>query len=576
MSHRTACVLKRIGGAIVLGMTPIWAHAQTVHYPPPVRARHAMVVTAEREATRVGLAVLRAGGNAVDAAVAVGYVLAVTYPCCGNLGGGGFMIYRPAHGPARFLDFREVAPRAATPHLFLNRQGKPVPGLSLYSWKAIGVPGTVAGLEMARRLWGTWPRARLLAPAIRLARHGFVLSANDAHMLREDERHLAQDPHAVRVFFAHGRPLPVGARVREPTLAHTLEAIARGGAKAFYDGPIARAIVASSRRHGGILTRADFRDYRPVVTRPLRCRYQGYDIITIPPPGGGATLCEMLNILSGYPLARDGFHTALSVHFIAEAMRWAYADRNTYLGDPAFVHMPLHRLLSKTYARSIRLRIRRRRATPSSRIHPGIAFSPEGHDTTQYSIVDRHGDAVSVTYTLNTFFGTGFMAAHTGFFLNNEMDDFTTAPGHPNAYGLVQGPVNDIEPGKRPLSSMTPTLVTHQGHLEIVTGSPGGSTITTTVLQVILNRVDYHLGASAAVDAPRFHMQWEPDVIYYEPGAFTPHTMAILRHWGYHFRAGSPWGSRTFGDAESVFVSPTRWLEGVNDWRYPGGLALGD
>jgi len=535
------------GLTVLIGVVPLTVFAQAVHYPPPVRARHAMVVTAERQATRAGLAVLQSGGNAIDAAVAVGYALAVTDPCCGNLGGGGFMIYRPAHGRARFLDFREVAPRAATPDLYLNRQGEPILGLSLYSWKATGVPGTVAGLETARRLWGTWSRGRLLAPAIRLARRGFVLSSGDARLLAGDTRRLAQDPHAIRVFFAHGRPLAAGALLRQPALAKTLERIARGGARAFYDGSIARAIVAASRRHGGILSLADFRDYRPVVTRPLRCRYHGVEVVTAPPPGGGATLCEMLDILSGYPLGRYGFHSASSVHFITEAMRWAYADRNTFLGDPAFVRMPLHKLLSERYAQSIRQRIRRHRATPSAEVHAGISVDHEGHDTTQYSIVDRLGNAVSVTYTLNTFFGTGFMAPHTGFFLNNEMDDFTTAPGHPNAYGLVQGPVNAIAPGKRPLSSMTPTIVTRKGRLFIVTGSPGGSTITTTVLQVILNLVNYHLGASAAVDAPRFHMQWQPDMIYYEPGAFSKRTMDLLRHWGYRFQAGSPWGSRTVG-----------------------------
>ncbi len=569
--------MMRLAGISIL-VCGFWgsAIAGAAPYPPPVVARHAMVVTAEREATRVGIAVLREGGNAVDAAVAVGYALAVTDPCCGNLGGGGFMIYRPARGRARFLDFREVAPQAATPDLYLNAKGQLIPGLSLYSWKAIGVPGTVAGLERARRLWGTWSRARLLAPAIRLARHGYVLTPGDVRFFEDDARRLARDPHAVRIFFSHGRPLQAGMRLRQPTLANTLERIARGGVRAFYDGPIARAIVEASHRHGGILTLADFRDYRPVVTRPLRCRYRGVEIITAPPPGGGATLCEMLNILRGYPLGRDGFHSALSVHFITEAMRFAYADRNTFLGDPDFVDMPLRRLLSRAYARAIRRRIAPHRATPSSALHPGVFASPEGHDTTQYSIVDRFGNAVSVTYTLNTFFGTGFMAPHTGFFLNNEMDDFTTAPDHPNAYGLVQGVVNAIAPGKRPLSSMTPTIATRGGHLFLVTGSPGGSTITTTVLQVILNLVNYHLGAAAAVDAPRFHMQWEPDLIYYEPGAFSGHTMTLLRHWGYHFRAGSPWGSRDWGDAETVFVPSKGRLEGVNDIRNPAGLAEGD
>jgi gamma-glutamyltranspeptidase/glutathione hydrolase len=534
-----------------------------------------MVVTASRYATRVGIRILRAGGNAVDAAVAVGYALAVTDPCCGNVGGGGFMIYRPAHGQAWFLDFREVAPRAATPNLYLNARGEPVPGASLWSWKAIGVPGTVAGLEEARRLWGTWSAARLVAPAIRLARRGFRLTRGEHRELVGDARRLRADPSAMRIFFRNGRPRPAGSLIRQPALAVTLSRIAQGGARAFYRGPPARAVVAASRREGGILSLTDFADYRPALSRPLTCHFAGDRVITAPPPGGGATLCEMLQILSGYPLARDGFHRARSVHFIAEAMRWAYADRNRFLGDPAFVKMPLRRLLSARYAQRIRNRIAPEKATPSSAVRPGIRMVREGHETTQFSIVDRAGNAVSVTYTLNTFFGTGLMAPGTGFFLNNEMDDFTTAVGHPNAYGLVQGRINAIAPGKRPLSSMTPTIVTHAHRVEIVTGSPGGSTITTTVLQILLNRLVYHLGAAASVDAPRFHMQWLPDVLYYEPGALNPKTRRRLAEWGYHLKQGPPWGGRRWGDAESVFRSRTGLWEGVNDNRHPSGLALG-
>lgn len=552
------------------------ALSTTIGYPAPVRARSGMVVTASRYATQVGIQVLREGGNAVDAAVAVGYALAVTDPCCGNLGGGGFLVYRPAHGQPWFLDFREVAPRAATPSLYLNAQGEPVPGESLWSWKAIGVPGTVAGLEEARRLWGSWSTARLLAPAIRLARRGFRLSPGQYRELVDDARRLRADPSAMRVFFRKGQPRPAGSRIRQPALAATLTRIARGGARSFYQGEPAHAVVAASRKNGGILSLADFADYRPVVTRPLTCRFAGNRVITAPPPGGGATLCEMLNILSGYPLGRDGFHRARSVHWIAEAMRWAYADRNRFLGDPAFVRMPLRRLLSPRYAERIRDRIAPKRATPSSEVRPGIRMIREGHDTTQYSIVDRAGNAVSVTYTLNTFFGTGLMAPGTGFFLNNEMDDFTTALGHPNEYGLVQGRINAIAPGKRPLSSMTPTIVTQGHRVEIVTGSPGGSTITTTVLQILLNRLIYHLGASASVDAPRIHMQWLPDVLYYEPGALSARTRRRLARWGYHLKRGAPWGSLHWGDAESIFRSPLGLWEGVNDSRHPAGRAAGD
>ena len=501
----------------------------------PVAAEHGMVVTAQHLATQVGVNVLKAGGNAVDAAVAVGYTLAVVYPAAGNLGGGGFMTIQLADGRKIFLDFREKAPLAATADMYLDKDGNVIPGASTHGYLAVGVPGTVAGLEKARAEYGTLPRARLLAPAIHYAQRGFVLDRGDVEMLRTATDAFKKDPASAAIFLNHGQPFRAGQKLVQHDLARTLRRIGKYGAAGFYRGPVAAAIVAGMKSGGGIITQADLDQYATRELKPVECSYRGYGIVSAPPPSsGGVTLCEMLNILEGYPLEKLGYRSAQAMQYQIEAMRHAYVDRNSYLGDPDFVHNPLQRLLSKNYAAKIRAAINPRRAGISMEIRPGVA-PHEGTNTTHYSIIDRWGNAVSVTYTLNNWFGAKVTAAHTGVLLNDEMDDFTDKVGVPNQFGLVQGEANAIAPGKRPLSSMTPTIVTKDGKPLLVLGTPGGSRIITVVLLTILNVVDYGMDIQQAVDAPRFHQQWLPDYTNLEPGAISPEVRATLENWGQKF-----------------------------------------
>jgi gamma-glutamyltranspeptidase/glutathione hydrolase len=538
----------------------------------PVVARHAMVVTAQHLATRVGLQILRQGGNAIDAAVAVGYALAVVHPCCGNIGGGGFMMIHLADGHTVFLDFREKAPLKATPTLYQNAAGQVVPGLSTKSYLAVGVPGTVLGLDTALRKYGTLSRAQVMAPAIRLAREGYVLEQGDVNILDTRAKDFARHKNVAAIFLNHGKPYVAGERLRQPQLARTLELIAREGSRAYYRGPIARAIVAASRAHGGILSMRDFADYTVQWAKPVECRYRGYTIMSDPPPSsGGVTICEILQIIKPYPLSKWGYGSVQSLHYLIEAERRAFADRNTYLGDPAFVHNPIEQLLSADHAAKLRASIRADAATPSTQIK-GSLGSYEGTDTTDYSIVDRHGNAVGVTYTINYLFGLGQIAGDTGFFLNNEMDDFTSKPGVPNSFGLVQGKANQIEPGKRPLSSMAPTIVLRGKRVFMVTGSPGGSTIISTTLESFLNVVDFGMNVQQAVNAPRVHEQWYPDVVFVEPGLISPSVARRLQAMGYRFKVVKSWGAD-----EAIVVNPrTHLLEGANDRRRPAGLAAGD
>ncbi|MBV9057000.1 MAG: gamma-glutamyltransferase family protein [Candidatus Eremiobacteraeota bacterium] len=518
-----------------------------------VTAPHAMVATAQHLATQAGIDVLRAGGNAVDAAVAVGYALAVVDPCCGNIGGGGFMLVRLHDGRERFIDFRERAPLRATRTMYLDARGNVRKDASTKGWLSIAVPGTVAGLERARAEFGTLSRGRLMAPAIALARDGFLYTAADVP--------------------AFGNFPRAGDRWRQPQLAATLALIARDGSEAFYRGPIARGIVAASDAHGGILTLQDFSDYRVEESAPLHCRFHGYDIASAPPPSsGGATLCEILNVIAPYPLRQWGWHDERAIHVVTEAERFAYADRNAYLGDPDFVRNPVAALLAPAYAAEIRRRIEAKPVTPSAEVSPGLgAPSNEGAETTDYSIVDRWGNAVAVTYTINDAYGAGVIAGDTGFFLNDEMDDFTSKPGVPNLYGLVQGARNAIAPQKRPLSSMAPTIVTRNGALRMVTGSPGGSRIITIVLETMLDALIYGMTAQAAVDAPRTHMQWLPDALEYEPHALSANALQRLRAIGYTLQMRETWGS-----AQAIVVDPvTGSLQGGSDRRTPAGAALG-
>jgi gamma-glutamyltranspeptidase / glutathione hydrolase len=557
------------------------AHAAA---PAALESAGGMVVTAQHLASDVGAAVLRQGGNAVDAAVAVGYALAVTHPCCGNLGGGGFMTIHLADGRNTFINFREKAPLAARADMFLDAQGNPVTAKSLRGYLAAGVPGTVLGLETARREYGTLPRPILMAPSIRLAQDGFILTRGDVDELDVGTAEFRAQPNVAAVFLRQGAPFQPGERLVQKNLAATLRSISDGGAQAFYQGAIADAVVAASRANGGLLTQKDFAAYGVTESAPISCRYRGYTILSAPPPSsGGVVVCEMLQVLEAYPLKALGFHSGDSVHLMTEAMRYAYRDRNTYLGDPAFVENPVARLLSMHHAETIRARIQPHRATPSSALGDDSA-ADEKATTTHYSVVDRWRNAVSVTYTINDDFGAKVIAGDTGFLLNSEMDDFTAKPGTANLFGLVQGNANAIAPGKRPLSSMTPTIVLSDGKPVLVVGTPGGSRIITTVLEIIVNVIDHGMTLQEAVDAPRMHHQWLPDTLAGEPFAFSADTVKSLTEMGYHVVPLEPWG--TGNAAEAIGIAPADAtqakalgfprpgiLYGASDSRAPAGSA---
>jgi gamma-glutamyltranspeptidase/glutathione hydrolase len=528
-----------------------------------VKAEHGMVVSAQRYASEVGVRILAQGGNAIDAAVAVGYALAVVDPCCGNIGGGGFMTIHLKDGRDTFINFRETAPGAATAAMYLDAAGKPIDELSRRGYRAAGVPGSVMGLERAATEYGRLARAALLAPAIALARDGFVLGRADADLL--DSKRLGIDPVAAKIFQRDGSRFEAGDRLVQTDLAATLEAIAERGPDAFYRGPIAAAVATASAANGGILTAEDLAEYRVTEGPPLACSYRGHRILSAPPPSsGGTTICEILNILEGYDLKALGFRSAQSVYLLVEAMRHAYRDRNTHLGDPAFVHNPLDRLLSKDYAAGIRTAIDAHKA-----MAPAALPAREKAETTHYSVVDGEGNAVAVTYTINGSFGAAVIAPGTGFFLNNEMDDFTIKPGMPNLYGLVQGEANAIMPGKRPLSSMSPTLVEKDGRIFLVLGSPGGSRIITTVLETILNIVDYGMSPQEAVEAPRLHHQSLPDEVAYERAGLMPDAITTLTEMGYKLVEHRPWGA-----VELIAIADGRF-HGVSDPRRPAGAAVG-
>ncbi|KQT54287.1 gamma-glutamyltranspeptidase [Aureimonas sp. Leaf454] len=550
--------------------------------PAPVEAQHGMVVTAQHLASQVGVDVLKSGGNAVDAAVAVGYALAVVYPTAGNLGGGGFMTIRLQDGTTTFLDFRERAPLASTKTMYLDKDGKPLAGASTEGYLAVGVPGSVAGFELARERYGTKTRQDLLAPAIRLAKDGFALEAGDIASFAEGNEMLAKDDAAAAVFLANGKPLPLGATLRQADLASSLTAIADLGTDAFYKGAIADRIVAASQSNGGILAKADFEAYRVRELEPVTCSYRGFEIASSPPPSsGGVIICEILNILEGYPLSYLGYGSAETTRLMVEAMRHAFVDRNASLGDPDFVDNPLETLLDKDYARDIRARIDPYRAGVSQSLMPkGFGESTE---TTHYSIIDDAGNAVAVTYTLNGSFGAGVMAPGTGILLNNEMDDFTIKPGVPNLYGLVQGEANAIEPKKSPLSSMSPTIVSRDGKPFMVIGSPGGSRIITITLEAILNVVDHGMNLQEAIDAPRIHHQWLPDKVYMEPNALSPDTRRLLAGMGYDVAVDPDW--TIWGEAAGILVGGASLAQseagtgarytGAIDSRATAGKALG-
>jgi gamma-glutamyltranspeptidase/glutathione hydrolase len=562
---------------------PVWivffaAGAQAASVAP-VAAPNGMVVTAQQHATRIGVEVLKNGGNAIDAAVAVGYALAVVYPAAGNLGGGGFMTVQFADGRRTFVDFRETAPLAATANMYLDAQGNVVPGLSTRGYLAVGVPGTVSGFEFVREKYGTLSRERLVAPAIRLAEKGFVLDQGDVDILGEGTADFRKDVPTAAIFLNRGEPLKPGAVLIQKDLARTLRNISRRGVDGFYQGETAAALVAASRTGGGILTQQDLDGYKTRELRPLECDYRGLRIISAPPPSsGGIVLCEILHVLEGYPLGEYGFGSARAVHLEIEAMRHAYVDRNHLLGDPSFIQNPVAQLLDRKYAESIRLRIDPQRAGDSQKLRPGIE-TREGKHTTHYSIADRHGNAVAVTYTLNDWFGARVTAAGTGVLLNNEMDDFTSKPGVPNLYGLVQDEANKIEPGKRPLSSMTPTIVLRDGKPWMILGTPGGSRIITAVLLTMLNVVDYGMDIQEAVDAPRVHQQWLPEETFVEARALSPDTRAILVGMGHKLTIPQPENhvAAILIGAPALNAAPVgvNKFYGAIDPRRNTGLALG-
>jgi gamma-glutamyltranspeptidase/glutathione hydrolase len=545
----------------------------------PVAAENGMVVTAQHLASRVGVDVLKAGGNAVDAAVAVGYTLAVVYPAAGNLGGGGFMTIQLADGRKTFLDFREKAPLGATKDMYLGPDGKVVNGLSTKGHLAVGVPGTVSGLEMALAKYGTMKRAALIAPAIQYAEQGFALEQGDLDLLLTATEDFRKDRASAEIFLKQGQPYAVGDKVVQKDLAKTLRRISDEGAMGFYQGPVGAAIVASSQAGKGLITQADLDQYQTRELKPVECDYRGFHVVSAPPPSsGGVVICEMLNVLEGYPLKDWGFHSAQAVHVQIETMRHAYVDRNSYLGDPDFVKNPLDRLLDKAYAAKLRAAIDPARAGISRDIKPGVP-PHEGSNTTHYSIVDKFGNAVAVTYTLNDWFGARVTAAGTGVVLNDEMDDFTAKLGVPNLYGLVQGEANSITPGKRPLSSMSPTIVSMDGKPVLVLGTPGGSRIITAVLHTILNVVDYGMNIQEAVDAPRFHQQWLPEATNVERYALSPDTRKLLEAMGHKLAGPQPpnhvaailVGAPTLGGKP---VGANRYY-GANDPRRNTGLAAG-
>ncbi|MBF6029603.1 gamma-glutamyltransferase [Pseudomonas sp. P115] len=563
-----------IATALVLTVSGVQAASQA-----PVAGENGMVVTAQHLATHVGVDVLKAGGNAVDAAVAVGYALAVVYPAAGNLGGGGFMTVQLADGRKTFLDFREKAPLAATANMYLDKDGNVIEGLSAKGHLAVGVPGTVSGMELALSKYGTLKRAQVIAPAIKLAENGFTLEQGDIDLLHTATGEFEKDKDMRGIFLHNGQPMQVGQKLVQKDLAKTLKEISAKGSDGFYKGWVAKALVDSSQAGKGIITQADLDKYKTRELAPIECDYRGYHVVSAPPPSsGGVVICQIMNILEGYPMADLGYHSAQGLHYQIEAMRHAYVDRNSYLGDPDFVKNPIEHLLDKNYAAKLRAAIAPQKAGDSQAIKPGV--SPhEGNNTTHYSIVDKWGNAVSVTYTLNDWFGAGVMASKTGVILNDEMDDFTVKVGVPNMYGLVQGEANAIAPGKAPLSSMSPTIVTKDGKAVMVVGTPGGSRIITATLLTILNVIDYKMNIQEAVDAPRFHQQWMPDTTNLETFAVSPDTQKILESWGHKF-AGPQDANHLAAilvGAPSLDGKPVgnNRFYGANDPRRNTGLSLG-
>lgn len=576
--------VRQFGWALLMSFTVVQgAQAAPASAPPvsygvdsdtfhPVKAQHGMVTSVDAMATRVGVDILKQGGNAVDAAIAVGFALAVTHPQAGNLGGGGFMLLRTAAGRTTAIDFREMAPARASRDMFLDKQGNADSKLSLTSHLASGTPGTVAGFALAAQKYGTLPLSTLLAPAIKLARDGIIV--NDA--LADDlatygKENLINHDNSRAIFYkADGQPYQKGDRLVQKNLAHSLQLIAQQGPDAFYKGKIADEIAAEMAQHGGLIGKADLAAYRAVERKPVSGSYRGYEVFSMPPPSsGGIHIVQILNILENFDLAKWGFGSADAMQVMAEAEKYAYADRSEYLGDPDFVKVPQQALTSKAYAKTLAQQIDVNKARPSADIKPGKLAPYESNQTTHFSVVDKDGNAVAVTYTLNTYFGSGVVAGNSGILMNNEMDDFSAKPGTPNIYGLVGGEANAIQPAKRPLSSMSPTIVAKDGKTWLVTGSPGGSRIITTVLQMVVNSIDFGMNVAEATNAPRFHHQWLPDQLRVEKG-FSPDTLRLLEAKGQHVKVLPAMGS-----TQSIMIGPDGMRYGASDPRSVDDLSAG-
>lgn len=536
----------------------------------PVHAQFGMVASEHELASQVGLDILKRGGNAIDAAVAVGFALAVVLPHAGNIGGGGFMLIHDARsGKDIALDFRELAPARAHRDMFLDASGKVIHGSSTSSHLAVGVPGTVAGLELALKQYGSLPLKDVIAPAIALAENGFKVTPHLAAILEASRPQLSPWVSSRAIFFRDDRPLRAGELLVQKDLAQSMRLIAQHGSKAFYEGDIARKIVAEMQKHGGLISAEDMKNYRAIEREPVRGKYRGYQVISMPPPSsGGVHIIQMLNMLEGFPIAQQGLNSAKNVHLMAEVMKLAYADRAEYLGDPDHIKIPMKGLTSTLYAQELVKKIKLNQATPSKQIKPGQVLPYESDQTTHYSVADKHGNMVATTYTLNLLFGSGIVASGTGITLNNEMDDFSIKAGVPNAFGLIGGEANAVAANKRPLSSMTPTLVLKDNKPFLITGSPGGSRIITTTLQIILNTIDHQLNAAEASTALRMHHQWEPDVIRVEKG-FNQDTLNLLQQMGHQIHVG-----RSMGRTQTIRITE-RGIEGYSDPRNPDGRALG-
>ncbi|HEX3742349.1 MAG TPA: gamma-glutamyltransferase [Bryobacteraceae bacterium] len=553
--------MRRIFSLLLMAAAiPAWA----AH---PVRAKHGMVVTVEPHATEVGLKVLEAGGNAVDAAVAVGFALAVTHPGAGNLGGGGFMLLRLADGRTTFIDFRERAPLGASRNMYVDAAGKATRG-SMVGYQASGVPGTVAGMEYAWKKFGSKKWVELVGPAAELASKGYALTDAEAASMEGAARGLSQYPDSNRIFLRGGKYYEMGDTFVQADLGRVLDRISRQGARDFYEGETASMLAKDQQEHGGLITMEDLKQYKAIERQPLTGQYRGYEVVTSPPPSsGGVGILQMLSVLEGTGFEKYGAGSARAVHYMTEAMRRFFADRSQNMGDPDFVKVPVSEMLDPKHILKLRSEIDAEKATPSSQVKGTVFTGHESDQTTHYTIADAQGNVVAVTYTLNDQYGNKITAGGLGFLLNNEMGDFATQPGIADGSGRILGEADAIAPRKTPLSSMTPTIVLHDGKPFLALGSPGSQTIINTVLETIVNVIDWKMNVQEAVNWPRFHHAWEPDVLSMEPG-YSPDTVALLKEWGYNVRVG-----QRQGDCDAILFSQG-WLEGAADPR-TGGLAKG-